>query len=181
MANIKEARMERAAKKFEKSIPDRTVRMFRVFIEESYPEGTVFLYQSESFTANIDGKEETTCPDLKIVRPGGKKIIRVELTKSKRNGTDPKERERKIMKQKAPNDIFVALYCDNLKRIQTKHKDGGLNLFKVEKKKKTYRNKPLASAPQPIKVPHATNASNKKDIFYGHARSVSRKLNNSPR
>jgi hypothetical protein len=175
MVNMKEAPMERAAKKFESSIPDRTVRMFRVFIEPYYPEGTEFFYQSEPHTATIDGKEETALIDLKIVRPNGKKIIEIEITKSKRNGTDPKERERKIMKQKAPDRIFVPLYCDNLKKMEIKNKDKGLNLFKNEKKKR-YKNIPLKSAPQPIKMPHTSNVNHKKDVSLGQARKISGRL-----
>jgi hypothetical protein len=175
MANIREALIEQQAEKFRASFPDRTVRVFRVFIEPYFPIGTKYFYQPDEFTAIINGKKETTRPDLKIVRPDGKKIIRMEFTKGKRNGTDPKEREKEIMKQAAPNDIFVALYCNNLKRMQMKFRDEGLNLFKDEKKKK-YKNKPLKSAPQPIKNPHTSKSKRMMNVSLGQARKISGRL-----
>jgi len=108
-------RIEASSRQFD--IPKRTERIFRAYLELKFPEAEI-SYEAESFSIiNEFGKKETTTPDFRIVKPDGKRIF-VEITKSSRNGTDPKERNRRIMKQAAPKDIYIVLYNKELKRIQ---------------------------------------------------------------
>lgn len=115
-------------------IPKRTEATFCVFLLQIYPEGTKISYEAEPFTRkNEKGEDESTIPDYKIIKPSGKTIY-IEITKDRKNGSDPKERERKIMKQAAPDSPYIVLYCDALKRIQKKHR--GFDFFKKEWKHK---------------------------------------------
>lgn len=127
--------VERLAGRLRASIPNRTERMFYVFLEQVFPNANI-SYESTAFSAIIDGREKTTIPDFKVVRPDDKTIF-IEITRDRRNGTDPKEIDRRIMKEAAPDSIYVVLYGGNLKKIQTKYE--GYNFFKNEKKGKKRR------------------------------------------
>lgn len=141
MTNRQETlRVEREAEKLEGTIPNGAERAFCVFLKQVFP-GADIVYEPEFFTAtNDDGKTETTRPDFRVVRPDGKTIF-IEITRNRKNGTDPKERDKMIMKKAAPNYLYVVLYADALLRIQ--RKNDGFDFFKKEKKKRKvpYSNK----------------------------------------
>jgi hypothetical protein len=135
MANGKELLVDSVAESFKSLIPKRTERMFHVFLklEQIFPGGDI-TYEADPFTiTNADGTRETTIPDHRIIRSDGKKIY-IEVTKGKKNGTDPKGRERRIMKLAAPDVTYVVLYNNALKFIQRKYE--GYDFFKEEKKRK---------------------------------------------
>lgn len=148
MANRREAlAVEKASERYNKL--ERTERLFRVFLERVFP-GAEISYQAESFTApNDNGIPETTIPDFRVIRPDGK-IIFIEITKERRNGIDPKERDRKIMKKAAPNSPYVVIYADTLKKIQAKYK--GFDFFKSEKRKKIIKESLPEMKPRIVKT-----------------------------
>ena len=152
MANRKESlRIEKASRAYS-NIPDMTVREFRTFLEleQIYP-GADISYESASFIAkNDDGKEEETKPDLKVIRQPDNKKIFIEITKEKRNGKDPKGRERRIMRKAAPDCAYVVLYNDSLKRIQVKYK--GYNFFKKENKRRVSKESSPEMKPKFIRM-----------------------------
>jgi len=119
-------RIEASSKQFD--ISKRTERIFRVFLEQVFPDANI-SYEAKSFTAIIDGKEETTVPDFEVVRRDGKTIF-IEITKDSRNGADPKEREKRIMEQAASDVIYIVLYNNDLKKIQREHP--GFEFFKKD-------------------------------------------------
>jgi hypothetical protein len=144
MANRKES-IDIASKRY--PIRNRTERIFRVFLDKVFPNANI-AYEPEPFSAIIYRREKhptipdfaldpmmgaaTTRPDFRITKPNGKKIY-IEITKDRKNGTDPKQDDKEIMRIAAPNYPYVVLYGDTLLSIQRKYRE--FNFFKSEKKK----------------------------------------------
>lgn len=133
MANRKEIlEIKKISDSLIPNIPGRTERMFYIFLTKIFPDSEIY-YESTSFTIkNGNGKEETV-PDFKVVNPDGKTIF-IEITKGRRNGSDPKERERRIMKEASPNTPYIVLYNEDLKKIQMENDN--FDFFKSEKKRR---------------------------------------------
>lgn len=158
MASRKESlEVEKAAESFN-FIKGRTERIFIVFLHRvAFPDAISISYEAKTFTSH-DGKE-TTKPDCEVVRRDGKTIY-IEITKERRNGTDPKERERRIMREAAPNCPYVVLYNNTLKKIQEKHK--GYDFFREDKRIKKRKEMDLLPyknpRPKTIKMESPHNA-----------------------
>ncbi|MEK7517430.1 MAG: hypothetical protein AAB583_02680 [Patescibacteria group bacterium] len=68
-----------------------------------------------------DGKTEKTIPDFYIRKPNGAVTI-IEVTAALWSpANDPKEKQKRIMREAAPNTKYVVLYRHNLTSIQSKH------------------------------------------------------------
>lgn len=163
MVNKKES-VEIASKQFK--IRDRTERIFRVFLGKVFPDANI-SYEPESFSAiNYHFARETTRPDFRVIRPQGKTIY-IEITKDRRNGTDPKLREKEIMKKAAPNCIYVVLYGETLLKIQKKYEE--FNFFKSKKKKVSQSDLPQNKAKK-LTIRTRVEMGNKYSIFSTNGR-----------
>jgi hypothetical protein len=166
MLNRKES-IEIASKQFH--IRGRTERIFRVFLGEVFPDANI-SYEPEAFSATTYRHEKhptiadfalspmmgtaTTRPDFRVIKPNGKKIY-IEITKDRKNGTDPKLRDKEIMKKAAPNCAYVVLYGGTLMKIQKKHAE--FNFFKEERKIKIADDLSPKKKPKCIKVDFAAH------------------------
>ena len=133
MSNRKEFFLiEREAEKYRTAIPDRTERIFYLFLKQTYKDARI-SYEARTFSAFIDGKMRTTKPDFEIVESDGK-ITFMEITKSRKNGTDPKEIDKKIMEIAVPNCPYLVFYAGELKQIQRENPP--YDFFKSKKRKR---------------------------------------------
>lgn len=83
----------------------------------------IVAYEPELFSLTTEeGKQQGTTPDFRIYNPNTDRITFVELTRAEKNGTDPKEKQKRIMETAAPTIKYVVLYRRELAKIQKKHR-----------------------------------------------------------
>ncbi len=78
-------------------------------------------YEPAEFSADIEGKTRSTIPDFQIDYLNTGRSVYVEITAAKRTEGDPKARQKKVMRQAAPDIKYIVLYRDCLERIQNKY------------------------------------------------------------
>lgn len=83
----------------------------------------------------LNGDKKGTVPDFGLQKPNDTTTTLLEITTNRRNGTDPKERQRIVMQlAQVPNVRFVVLYRNNLRNIMRKHPE--VNFFRTKRIKK---------------------------------------------
>ena len=85
---------------------------------------------------NENGKPEGTIPDFFVQNTTSPhKGVFVEITTASGDSqTDPKVKQRRVMKSAAPNDRYVVLYREHLERIQEAYPD--IDFFHARKIKR---------------------------------------------
>lgn len=100
---------------------NNTEREVRRFLENRFPTAQID-YEPETFTSRAENGNvpKGSTPDFRIKLPTGKiQILFVEATTAGYNGHgDPKARQKKIMKECAPNVPYVVLYREQLEKLQ---------------------------------------------------------------
>jgi len=109
-------------------------QQFFLLLKAKLPQRTTVDYESQIFiSSNGGGRIEATVPDFIITKPNGVKIA-IEITTENQNGTDPKEKQKRVMRTVAPELRYVVLYRENLMAIQRRHPE--FNFFNGKKIKK---------------------------------------------
>ena len=99
-------------------------RRFAKFLLQTNP-GLIIEYEPEIFSyVDENGKLKLTIPDFVIINPRQGESARktyVEITLAQLNGSDPKARQKEVMKNAAPDIHYTVLYAHNLKSVQKAH------------------------------------------------------------
>ena len=111
---------ERDAKK----IKDPVERAFAYFLLRRGKGRFVIIHEPQLFKCDDGGGGQIgTVPDF-YIRKQGSQITGgayVEITRSERTEPDPKEKQRRVMRESAPREKYVVLYGGNLENIQKAH------------------------------------------------------------
>ena len=109
-------------KERERESSDPVAEEFGRFLRERFPDAKI-EYEPQTFmsTRDEDGLPEGTTPDWRIEFPNGR-IVFAEVTSAEKNGTDPKEKQKRVMKRSAPGIYYFVFYRQQLKLLQTKER-----------------------------------------------------------
>lgn len=114
-------------------IPGISEQQFFIFLNKKLPNSKI-IYQPFQFQIqDEDGRIRGTIPDFLIIKPDGTKIF-VEITSAQLNGSDPKEKQKRVMRMVAPGEKYRVLYRHNLENIQRLHPE--ISLFSARKIRK---------------------------------------------
>lgn len=103
-----------------------------LFLKRLFPAWEIIYEPVEIWIHYQNGEKEGTRPDFGLQKPNDKTITLLEITTSRNNGTDPKENQKRIMKEaNLPNVRFVVLYGGNLMSIMRKHPEA--NFFRAKR------------------------------------------------
>lgn len=103
-----------------------------IFLRHKFPDWEITYEPVEIWIHSQNGEKEGTIPDFGLRKPNDITITLLEITTSRNNGTDPKENQKRIMREAAlPNVRFVVLYRENLKSIMSKHRE--VKFFRVKR------------------------------------------------
>ena len=111
---------------------NNTEKEVRRFLEYRYPTAQID-YEPETFTSKVENgnASQGSTPDFRIKLPTGKRqILFVEATTAENNGHgDPKAKQKRIMRECAPDIPYIVLCREQLEKLQKipKYRDLKLN------------------------------------------------------
>lgn len=101
-----------------------------LLLKEMFPDWRITYEPLIAWIINPDGTRKGAKPDFMLEKPDSKRLILLEITTQRNNGKDPKEKQKRIMRE-AHNEIirqmhvenltFLVLYRNHLVRIRTRH------------------------------------------------------------
>ncbi len=97
-----------------------TETRFASFLRRKQPHSKIRIEPHEFRTTFDDGTTKSTVPDIYLEKKDGT-IIYIEITHQELNGTDPKEKQKELMRTGFPDTRYVVLYQHNLQNITDRH------------------------------------------------------------